>query len=364
MPSKKIGNSKLAGRNSCDGAEVTVTKEEAQIAFGEFSVPLSSETIGATTKMQLALNECYAAGETKKRSLTAGTTASAADGASTSAESRHSSPAGSTVSTPLPRLPLGMDTVAAARTLSPARTPSPPLSRCAQCPADARISGATYVYDAGHQDGYSNSSGANAMEASIMDKFPALKIAMTANYAPPGQPILAATTPCAASQSPPGPFEPYEGEIADVMEATKRALLRSPYLASVKVHGGAMGCPTTVVAGVRSSLMHDSVKATLLLAKEAILDAATDSRGTYVLGYVQDGTGYGPFQDGPDMCSFHATLATVPAANESQACWDTYQKGFCPRRATCRWVHPPRRNLTALTVCLEAVDPGKASGIK
>jgi hypothetical protein len=353
MPSKKIANSKLAGRNSSkDSDEITVNKEEAQIAFGEFSGPLSSETIGA-----------YAAGETKRRSLTAGTTASTADGASTPADSRHSSPAGSTVSTPH-RLPVDMDTVAAARTPSPSRTPSPPLSRCAQCPADARISGATYVYDAGRQDAYSNSSSANAMESSIMEKFPALKIAMTANYAPPGQSILAATTPCAASQSPPGPFEPYEGEIANVMEATKRALLRSPYLASVKVHGGVMGCPTTVVAGVRSSLMHDSVKATLLLAKEAILDAATDSRGTYVLGYVQDGTGYGPFQDGPDMCSFHATLATVPAANESQACWDTYQKGFCPRRATCRWVHPPGRNLTSLTVCLEAVDPGKASGIK
>jgi len=136
-------------------------------------------------------------------------------------------------------------------------------------------------------------------------------------------------------------------EIHTVISAAKQALLGSPSVVDVKVAEGSLGQTTTVVAEVHSTLGPFGSHEILQLAKAALLGAAARSQITYVLGYFE-----APFQD---MCDsgFRAVIGSIPTNMQDSICWDTYQRGFCPRRSLCRWCHPLETDLAPLHVILK-----------
>jgi hypothetical protein len=85
------------------------------------------------------------------------------------------------------------------------------------------------------------------------------------------------------------------------------------------------------------------------MIKSTLLEAAGQSQCTYILGYATD-----PFDDMDDG-GFRARIGCIPCEQEDSICWDTYQKGFCPRLSSCRWCHPKQSDLVTLEVVLEKV---------
>jgi len=81
-------------------------------------------------------------------------------------------------------------------------------------------------------------------------------------------------------------------------------------------------------------------------AKDILIHSSARSSSTYVLGY--DAAPFEAEEDG----GFRATLSMVPAYMEGMACWDTYQKGSCSRRASCSYCHPSDDDLAPVRVIL------------
>lgn len=144
------------------------------------------------------------------------------------------------------------------------------------------------------------------------------------------------------------PGTPVPQELAAVIGVTSEALRCSPCVHSVDVSGIAMGSTTTLTVRVEpGSLATLGSQRLLSCAKEALLGAAARSQSTYVLGYLAR-----PFKD-LGTTGFGAQVGFVTSAQEKVTCWDTYQRGFCPRRATCRWCHPLESDLIQIVVKLQ-----------
>jgi len=142
-------------------------------------------------------------------------------------------------------------------------------------------------------------------------------------------------------------------EIWAVINSAKLALTASPHVASVKVTEGALGQTTTIVTEVHSNMGQYGARETLNVVKAALLGAAARSQMTYILGW-----GAVPFQDMPGDAGFKGMIGSVPMTMQDSICWDTYQKGYCPRRALCRWCHPLETDLAPLRVILERSNTG------
>jgi len=100
----------------------------------------------------------------------------------------------------------------------------------------------------------------------------------------------------------------------------------------VQVRDGGMGGTTVIIAKSLSAEPDPSL--IFSLVKDTLLNAASQSENTYIMGY-----GAQPFQN-LDTLSFSASIACPPVALHKTTCWDTYEKGYCPRCATCCWNHP------------------------
>lgn len=135
-------------------------------------------------------------------------------------------------------------------------------------------------------------------------------------------------------------------EISTVINAAKLALSASPHVTNVKVTEGALGQASTIVAEINDAGPY-GVRETLSSAKAALLGAAARSQITYVLGWNAM-----PFQDMTEEHGFKGVIGSVPIAMQDTICWDTYQKGYCPRRTLCRWCHPLEIDLAPLRVYL------------
>jgi len=150
-------------------------------------------------------------------------------------------------------------------------------------------------------------------------------------------------------------FEPVPSLPRDmhcVLMAAQAALSNSPNIFNVQMCDGRLGGTTTIIGSyARGTLQVFEVMKKLKIVKTVLLDAAANSKNTYVMGYTTD-----PFTE-IGHSGFSTKLACVPAEQEASTCWDCYQKGVCPRRATCRWCHPEDRNLANVVVMLQEVDP-------
>lgn len=141
------------------------------------------------------------------------------------------------------------------------------------------------------------------------------------------------------------------GEAAMVIAAAQMALGVCPQVFGVERCDGTMGTITTLSAQVQDgpSPAAEASQSALEAAKAALLATASLSQNVYVIGYL---TEY-PFEDFEDGTGFAASLGFVTRAQEDTACWDTFQKGFCPRRTTCRWCHPAQSDLVRVHVSLK-----------
>lgn len=136
-----------------------------------------------------------------------------------------------------------------------------------------------------------------------------------------------------------------------VLMAAHASLFGHPKLMNVRMSDGSLGGTTTISASYKKhSFQVCELIKTLSVVKMALLDAAANSADTYVVGYEKQ-----PFIDmGPT--GFSAKLGAVPAMQEDTTCWDTYQKGFCPRQSTCRWCHPHESDFAKIVVVLTELD--------
>lgn len=134
-------------------------------------------------------------------------------------------------------------------------------------------------------------------------------------------------------------------EVSAVLRSVAQTLTFNPKVKSVHMVEGAMGSSSAINVELPPSHDHDDVQGISALAKSTFLEAAAQSQNTYIVGYL--GT---PFCAVGDL-SFRCTIARVP--DNTTACWDFYQKGFCPRPSSCRWCHPEGANLMTVWVNLK-----------
>jgi len=148
-------------------------------------------------------------------------------------------------------------------------------------------------------------------------------------------------------------FEPaMPRDMHNVLMATYALLRSRPNFLDVQMSDGKLGGTTTILASyARGSLQKfESIKM-LSMLKKTLLDAAAKSQNTYVMGYSTKS-----FKD-TGKAGFTAKLGSVPAAQRDTTCWDTYLKGFCPRKSTCRWCHPSDSDLMNIVVMLKEYEP-------
>lgn len=134
-------------------------------------------------------------------------------------------------------------------------------------------------------------------------------------------------------------------EVSAVLRSVAQSLTFNPKVKSVHMLEGAMGSSSAINVELPPSLDHDDIQGISAFAKSTFLEAAAQSQNTYIVGYL--GT---PFCAVGDL-SFRCTIARVP--DNTNACWDFYQKGFCPRPSSCRWCHPEGSNLMTVWVNLK-----------
>jgi len=135
------------------------------------------------------------------------------------------------------------------------------------------------------------------------------------------------------------------GEAGLIVMALQRALSMGKGVTNVEMSkGGGVG---STIAFIAQTAEGASAGPVIGAAKAAIFAASALSSTVYLVGYLAN-----PFQDRYEVrCTgFKVTLGFVPRALEDSVCWDTIQKGFCPRRSTCRWCHPSESELVKLSV--------------
>lgn len=153
------------------------------------------------------------------------------------------------------------------------------------------------------------------------------------------------------------PFAPLDApsapEVHGLVGTLREALQGMCGVNSVKVTQGPLGGTTVVAAELARSAGPQAadalLRSTMLLAKAALLDAAAQSKSTYVLGYRAQ-----PFRD-IGAGSFRATLTSIDTQMQDSICWSSVEMGCCPRQGRCRWTHvPPASSLQVLVMLKEA----------
>mmetsp|Transcript_33869 Transcript_33869/g.61679 ORF Transcript_33869/g.61679 Transcript_33869/m.61679 type:complete len:332 (+) Transcript_33869:96-1091(+) len=214
---------------------------------------------------------------------------------------------------------------------------------CQECDADSMI----------------NSSGSSVAPEEVLALKPMLEVKLF-DFVGDAEPVKraapatrtklrAAAQPFASVRAPPA-------GIQKVIQAAKDVLECDPSVGGVQMVEGAMGGTWTMIAHLRADAPKKNPRYYLSAAKNTLLTSAEHSRDTYVLGYDVK-----PFSK-IDKCSFSTTLATIPDAQQSIACWDSYKNGCCPRRITCRWAHPSETQVMRLVIRVQHAD--EAVGVR
>lgn len=173
---------------------------------------------------------------------------------------------------------------------------------------------------------------------------------------PPEQPVLEGGWRCGEPPASPA-SAPARREFDVVLEAVRSAFLALSDAADLQVRDDAREGILARASFSRKPTA-DRCRRALDVLKKSLLDAALHSKGTYVLGYGTD-----PFKDeGWGLTSsFSATLSFLPPCRANSACWDAFEKGFCPRRSQCRWRHPEDGETCRLRLSLSVAEHGERS---
>jgi len=150
--------------------------------------------------------------------------------------------------------------------------------------------------------------------------------------------LKATARPFMSARSPPA-------DVTAVIASAVEVLSCGDDIYDVKVQDGGMGGTTMILA--KSSSPDPDPLWIFSLVKDALLNSAEQSENTYILGYGEQ-----PFKN-LDQLSFGASIGCVPAAHQDTCCWDFYEKGCCPRFATCRWNHPAETDMMRIIVMIK-----------
>lgn len=123
--------------------------------------------------------------------------------------------------------------------------------------------------------------------------------------------------------------ENYKLCFAEVVNQAWQTVSDSEEVASAEVYENATGWTLTIKPHGADEWQTDSL---MTFAKEALLEAAANSRNIYVMGYCAPK----PFTMRAQ--GFQATLGAME--NATAACWHYYKKGFCRHGDKCRTQHP------------------------
>jgi len=131
---------------------------------------------------------------------------------------------------------------------------------------------------------------------------------------------------------------------AEVINYVKKKLQESELVAHVEASDDMNGWFLTIQPkGLGESWQSDSL---IAAAKEALLEAASQSKRSYVMGYC----GPKPFIEQPQ--GFEATLGIMESARS--ACYHVFKKGFCRHGTECSKQHPA--NLVPVHVLVESAQ--------
>jgi len=143
-----------------------------------------------------------------------------------------------------------------------------------------------------------------------------------------------------------GPGTPW-ADVHAVIASAQEAMRLNDHVKQVSLTSGPMGGATGILAEVRGGV--DKGSSALTAAKAALLAAAERSETVYVMGYAAN-----PFRDYGDT-GFKCWVGHLPTSLRGKGCWDNLQKGFCPRRSSCRWCHVEAPDLLRVVVRLQAI---------
>lgn len=134
-------------------------------------------------------------------------------------------------------------------------------------------------------------------------------------------------------------------EVTSMIASAVTVLSSGMDIVDVQVCDGGMGGTTLIHASSTST--NPDAQWLFTMVKDALLSSAEQSENSYILGY-----GAQPFNN-LDQLSFSANICCMPAAHRDTACWDFYEKGSCPRRATCRWDHPSDADMMRVIIMVK-----------
>jgi len=133
-------------------------------------------------------------------------------------------------------------------------------------------------------------------------------------------------------------------ELKSVLGTARHALMTSPSVLDTELTLAAVGTIATLCIQMLPNSPESAYVSVAAIAKAELLEAAAASESVYVLGYEAK-----PFEDDVGK-GFSTTLAIAPRSWECTACWETYQKGVCPRGKKCKWQHPGRDGIQPVRV--------------
>lgn len=149
----------------------------------------------------------------------------------------------------------------------------------------------------------------------------------------PGAMHMHMVVPVPMAAAPPMPSEA-QVQVAEMVAAARGALRGCSCVNVVSVRVG-HGGDWLVEASVDGEADVTALGKAMEAAQAELLAAAERSGGVYVIGY--EAAPFAPLHNG--AVGFNCSLGIVP--DESIACWNLLQKGFCRRGHQCRWQHPP-----------------------
>jgi hypothetical protein len=120
----------------------------------------------------------------------------------------------------------------------------------------------------------------------------------------------------------------YDHHFAKVIKAAVKTMRDSDLISSLEISDNLRDCAIIVQARGDPAL----TESVLELAHQALLDAASQSKCIFVMGFCAPK----PF----NMCpsGFEVTLGAMESA--TAACWHVFKKGFCRHGDDCRKQHP------------------------
>lgn len=139
--------------------------------------------------------------------------------------------------------------------------------------------------------------------------------------------------------------QPYKDQVAEVILWAQEAMRESKDVASVEVIVDDAASGWSMIVRPQGKVDSDwQTESLMTLAKEALLDAASQSKRTFVMGYCAPK----PFVMQPQ--GFQVSLGVMQ--NPKLACWHAFKKGFCRHGSDCCKEHPVFQ--TPLNVVVES----------